>query len=60
MAVDGKPVSRMRDVFHAIGLEAGRTLELQLKRGSDTLTFSLTTAAEETKPKKNRKSSFFQ
>lgn len=51
VAVDDKEVNGVRDVLEAIGLEAGRTLELRLLRGDTTLTVHLTTAPEtEVKP----------
>ncbi len=51
VAVDDKEVNGVRDVLEAIGLEAGRTLELRLPRGNKTLPVHLTTTPEtETKP----------
>lgn len=51
VAVDEKEVNGVRDVLEAIGLDVGRTLELRLLRGTDTLTVHLTTTPEaETKP----------
>lgn len=54
VAVDSKEVNGVRDVLEAIGLEAGRTLELRLLRGNNTLTVTLTTTPEP-EPKPNGK-----
>lgn len=46
MAIDGKEVTGVRDVLEAIGLDAGKTIEVRLLRGSNTFTANLTTAEE--------------
>ena len=46
MAIDGKEVTGVRDVLEVIGLEAGKTIEVRLLRGSNTFNVNLTTAEE--------------
>jgi len=46
VAIDGKEVTGVRDVLEAIGLEAGKTIEVRLLRGSNTFNVNLTTAEE--------------
>jgi S1-C subfamily serine protease len=50
-AVDGKPVTGMRDVLDAVGLEVGKTIEMKLQRGGAgaEVTVYLTTAPETSK-----------
>lgn len=33
MGVDGKDVTKMRDVLDAVGLDVGKTIEIKLRRG---------------------------
>lgn len=44
--MDGKEVSGVRDVLEAVGLEAGKTIEVHLLRGINSFTVNLTTAVE--------------
>lgn len=60
VAVDGKEVTRTRDVLDAIGMDVGRALTLTLRRNEDPtnaandFTVQLTTAPEQPQPPQTR------
>lgn len=47
--INGKSVQNVRDVLNEIGLEVGKTMEITVRRGDDTMNLTFTTAVDSSK-----------
>lgn len=47
--INGKSVQNVRDVLNEIGLEVGKTMEITVRRGDDTMKLTFTTAVDSSK-----------